>query len=217
MVFDEYPGDKSQYPLGTPTQYPYPKQDFQQYEVDSVIVESTNKDFQAPLMATSGTLLCKNIGGVKDGYTSTYNFRMLCNVIDPKSNKPVRITNSNTTIIVNPVKLQSEAPSWAGIHIFSRYQTSDDLYVASWRFDGNCTIKKKINGGYTTLKSLDIGAPRFNEEHVLDFKVNGNVLTYYIDGNMILETTDDSLSWGTSGVRLDYCDVYIDYVKIMDV
>lgn len=217
MVFDQYPGDHSQYPLGTPSEYPYPKQDFQNYNTNEVITTSSSKDPTKPLMATSGILISKNIDGVKEGFTSTYNFRMLCNVIDSASLKKVRLTDSITTVVARPTKIHSGAPSWAGLHIFGRYQTSDDLYVASWRFDGNCTIKKKVNAQYTTLKSIDIGPPQLGDEHILSFEINGNLLSYFIDGQLVLQTTDTDLKWGTSGVRLDYCDVYLDYLKIMDV
>jgi hypothetical protein len=217
MVFDQYPGDHSQYPLGTPSQYPYPKQDFQEYSVDEVITQSSAKDPTKPLMATSGALACKTIDGVKQGFTNTHNFRMLFNVVDSASQKTVRITDNITTVVARATKIQSGAPSWAGIHIFNRYQTSDDLYVASWRFDGLCTFKKKIKGKYTTLDKVTIGAPQLGSEHILSFEINGNLLSFFIDGQLILQTQDNDLQWGTSGLRSDYCDLYADYIKIMSV
>ena len=41
-------------------------------------------------------------------------------------------------------------------------------------------------------------------------EANGTNLTLYVDGNVELSVTDTDLSWGTTGVRLDYADVYLD-------
>lgn len=214
MVYDHYPGDLNQYPKGTPDEFPFPKQDFQDYSENQVITKSSAKNPTEPLMATSGTLTCKSFNGAKTGYTTTYNFRMLCNPIDNASQKLVRYTDTRTTFFGGVNKWQSSAPSWAGLHIFSRYQTEDDLYVASWRVDGKCTIKKKVNGIYTTLKVVTFGAPALGDEHLMAFEVNGNLLSYFIDGNLVAQTTDNDLDWGTAGVRTDYSDSFIDYFKI---
>lgn len=160
MVYDQYPGDHNQYPIGTPLEYPFPKQDFQEYPEGHVITKSSAKDPSKPLMATSGTLVCRSFDGAKTGYTTTHNFRVLCNAIDNATQKLVRYTDTRTSFFGRINRWQSGAPSWAGLHIFGRYQTSDDLYVASWRIDGQCTIKKKINGKYTTLKSVVYGTPK---------------------------------------------------------
>lgn len=217
MPYNHYPGDPNQYPKGTPSEFPFPKQDFQEYAENEVITKSSAKNPTDPLMATSGTLTCKSFNGAKTGYTTTHNFRMLCNPIDNASQKLVRYTDIRTTFFGCVNKWQSGAPSWAGLHIFSRYQTEDDLYVASWRVDGKCTIKKKVNGKYTTLKQATFGAPALGDEHLMAFEVNGNLLSYFVDGNLVLEVTDNDLEWGTSGVRTDYSDSYVDYFKINDV
>lgn len=44
-----------------------------------------------------------------------------------------------------------EIPNWSGLHVLARYRSSDDLYVASLRYDGKLTIKRKWKGDYTTL------------------------------------------------------------------
>lgn len=217
MTYNHYPGDPNQYPKGTPTEFPFPKQDFQNYGDGKVITKSTAKDPLRPLMATSGTLTCKCVDGAKTGYTTTYNFRLLCNPIDNASQKLVRYTNTRTTFLGCVNKWQSGAPAWAGLHIFGRYQTEDDLYVASWRMDGKCTIKKKVKGKYTTLKYVTFGAPALGEEHVMVLEINGSILSYFIDGNLVLQVTDKDLEWGTAGIRMDYSDSYIDYLKIADV
>lgn len=43
-----------------------------------------------------------------------------------------------------------------GVLLFSRYQSSDDLYYAGLRVDGQAVIKKKQNGTYHTLGSAPV-------------------------------------------------------------
>lgn len=217
MTYNHYPGNPDQYPKGTPSQFPFPKQDFQEYGVNKIITKSTAKDPSRPLMATSGTLTCKSLNGVKTGYTTTYNFRMLCNPIDNSSLKLVRYTDTKTTFLGSVNRWQSGAPKWAGLHIFGRYQTEDNLYVASWRMDGKCTLKKKINGVYTTIKQMSFGSPALGDEHLMSLEINGSLLSYFIDGNLVLQAQDKDLDWGTSGIRCDYSDTCIDYIKISSV
>jgi len=215
-VYDHYPGNRDQYPLGTPSQYPYPKEDFQQYADNTVIAQSSAKDPDADLIVTSGTLLCKLINGIKQGFTTNYNFRMLCNPMDRTIGKRVRLTDFKTTYFGTVDRWHSGLPNWAGLHIFMRYQTENDLYVASYRFDGKATIKKKVGGTYTSLKVVTVptGPPQTGKEYTLAFEVEGPNLRYYIDNNLIAETTDTDLAWGTTGVRMDYSDSYVDYLKV---
>lgn len=213
-VYNHYPGDRSQYPMGTPNQYLYPKIDFQEYQPGQVITSSSSKDESAPYFATSGTLTCQQIDGVKDGFTSTYNFRMLCNPTDPTSQKRVRYTDFETLFIGRLNKWHAGAPSWSGFHIFGRYQTEDDLYVASLRKDGKAVIKKKVNGAYSTLKYVYYGDLDLGEEYFFQFQIEGNVLTYKVNGEVVLQTTDDDLDWGTTGVRFDYSDAVVDYLRV---
>lgn len=213
-TYNHYPGDRSQYPLGTPMQYPFAKVDFQEYTPGQVITASSSKDESAPYFATSGTLSCENIDGVKDGFTSTHNFRMLCNPTDQISKKRVRYTDFETLFIGRLNKWHDGAPNWSGFHIFSRYQTEDDLYVASLRLDGQVTIKKKIKGVYTTLTKGDFGKLDIGEEYYFQFQVEGNTLTYKINGKIVLQTDDSELEWGTTGLRFDYADAVVDYLRV---
>lgn len=216
MVYNHYPGDRNQYPKGTPSQYPYPKQDFHQFSENQTIVDSRNSATDGQLMATSGLLTCKELNGVLDGYTTTYNFRMLT---DPRSNGGSRVgwTDSRVTALATIMRWHSGRPNWAGFHLFARYTTSDDLYVASYRVDGLLTLKKKVAGKYTTLKTKNIGTPTLGEEHVFAFEVEGSNLKFFVDGVLEIEATDTDLTWGTHGVRMDYSDTYVDYLKVTDV
>lgn len=217
MVYDHYPGDKNQYPEGTPDEFPFPKQDFQKYSEGEVITTSKAKNPTDPLMATSGVLTCKSFNGGKTGFTSTHNFRMLANPVDSASQKLVRYTDTRTSFFGCVNKWHDGLPAWSGLHIFARYQTEDDLYVASWRVDGNVTIKKKVNDKYSTLRSVKYGSPEVGSEHLMIFQVEGDLLSYYIDGKLVAQAKDSDLKWGTAGIRTDYSDCYIDYFKINSV
>jgi len=217
MAYNHYPGDPNQYPIGTPDDYPFPKQDFQDYYDKQIITSSRSRDPLAPLMATSGTLMCRTYNGARTGFTDTFNFRMLCNPLDNKSQKLVRYTDTRTSYFGSVLKWHDGAPNWSGLHMFARYQTEENMYVASWRIDGNVTIKKKINGKYSTLAASKIGSPKIGSEHLMIFEAEGPLLSYYIDGNLIVQAEDKDLSWGTNGIRTDYSDNYIDYYKINSV
>lgn len=216
MAYDQYPGNRDQYPKGTPSEFSYPKQDFEKYSVGQLIGRSSAKDLEANIIVTSGEITCQNNGGVKDGFTTTYNFRMLLN---PMNSSKIRVgwTDYKITMLGTVMRWHPDKPDWAGMHLFARYLTSDDLYVGSYRSDGLITIKKKIKGSYTTLASVDIGPPDVGREYVMAFEVEGNNLRYYIDGVLRLKAVDGDLKWGTSGIRLDYSDTYVDYIKVNDV
>jgi hypothetical protein len=212
-VYDQYPGDHAQYPKGPPTEYPFPSQYFNEYSDGEVIGKSSAKDPNAPLIVTSGVLTCDTYQSDKQAFTDTYNFRVLMNGMD---NNGVRVgwTHSITNAVVTPVAMHSNKPSWAGMHLFSRYQTSNDLYVASYRFDGKATIKKKINGTYTTLAVGTVGSPVLGETYKLQFTVKNDSLSLYVNGSKKLTVNDSNLTWGTSGLRLDYCDCYVEYLRM---
>lgn len=215
-VYDHYPGRSSQYPKGSPSEFHFPKVDFKEFSNGQVIAKSSAKDPQAPLIVTSGVLSCDQYKGAKTGFTSTYNFRMLLNSMD-SSMKRVGYTDLSMSYITSIANWHSSPPSWGGMHVFLRYQTSNDLYVASLRYDGKVTIKKKVNGTYTTLKVGEFGQPKAGETFHLNFKAEGNLLTFYVNEEMVLQTTDNSLSWGTTGIRMDYSDQFIDYINVSDV
>jgi hypothetical protein len=103
-----------------------------------------------------------------------------------------------------------DAPDTAGFHVFARYRTENDLYVASWRKDGNVTIKEKLCGNYTPLAQATIGPWAPGTWHRLRFEASGQNLRFYVDNVLRLAVTDGTFSWGTAGVRIDYADAYID-------
>jgi len=118
-----------------------------------------------------------------------------------------------------------DIPNWSGLHVFARYRTSDDLYVASLRYDGKITIKRKWKGVYTTLAQGKLsnktktyldqnGKLKTGQWYLLNFSVVGKELKFYVDGDLVLQTKTGTFSWGTTGVRFDNADVFIDDWKL---
>jgi hypothetical protein len=94
--------------------------------------------------------------------------------------------------------------SGPGFKVFARYMTEYDLYVGSWRMDGTAQIQKKHCGEYTILKrNGSYGAPAPNVWHTIRFEVVGNHQRLYLDGQLAIETTDDTIKRGTAGIRID--------------
>jgi hypothetical protein len=81
--------------------------------------------------------------------------------------------------------------------------TEYDLYVGSWRMDGVVQIQKKHCGVYTVLKRINFGAPSPNVWHTIKFETVGNQQKLYLDGQLVMTTTDDTIKRGTAGIRID--------------
>ena len=99
-----------------------------------------------------------------------------------------------------------------GFKAFLRYNTEDDLYVASWRRDGVAQIQRKQCGAYTELViDNQWGSPSLNTWHTIRFTAVGDVLSLYLDGKLAVTATDDTWASGTAGIRVDAMDgAYID-------
>jgi hypothetical protein len=109
------------------------------------------------------------------------------------------------------------------VHLFGRYRTEHDLYVASLRRDGSTYIKRKLCGTYTTIATGLLkdagGATRpFNARqwYTLTFSAVSNQLRFFVDDVEQLAVTDGTFSWGTMGIRTDYAHVYFDDIIIAD-
>ncbi|MGM0557026.1 MAG: hypothetical protein ACQEVA_11655 [Myxococcota bacterium] len=212
-VYDAFPGNNSSYPKGDSSTYGWPGDDFESYADDEIVESRTNQSRRAHLDVTSGTLYARHLDGSqlwKRGWTDTYNFRVLSRATS--GGDQVRLTNVDAAVRVHISNWQSGGPQWSGAHIFARYQTENDLYAASLRKDGKVTIKLKHCDTYTTLASGDFsqGSTDTGTWYDLRFEVVGQRLRFWVDGHLELEAFDDTLSWGTTGVRTDYSAVYFD-------
>jgi hypothetical protein len=57
----------------------------------------------------------------------------------------------------------------------------------------------------------DFGPPSPDVWHSIRFEAVGDDLHLYLDDDLVLSTTSQSLSWGTAGIRIDSADgAYID-------
>jgi cysteine-rich repeat protein len=212
-VYDAFPWNNSSYPKGNSDTYGWPGDDFESYAHDEIVETSTNKSRRSHLDVTSGTLRAKHLNGSqlwKRGWTNTHNFRVLSRTTS--GGDLVRLTDVEPAVRVYISSWDSSGPQWSGAHIFARYQTENDLYVASLRKDGKVYIKLKHCDAYTTLAGANFsqGAVQTGKWYDLRFEVVGQRLRFYVDGTLELEAFDDTLSWGTTGVRTDYSTMYID-------
>lgn len=105
-----------------------------------------------------------------------------------------------------------------GVKLFARYRSEDDLYVASWRFDGVVQIQRKLCGEYTTLAiRRDLAPPSAEVWHRIRFAAEDDLLTLSLDGAPVLEATSGTFSWGTAGIRIDSADgSYLDDWRVSD-
>ena len=212
-VYDAYPGNNSDYPMMDVIDAPnaFIGDDFESYS-NNVLIASASSS-HTYIDVTSGSLYAKHLQGSqiwKRGYTTTYNFRMLA--VGTYDGMPIRYRDGKATLRVYFDNIHSNAAHYAGAHLFLRYQTEYDLYVASLRHDGQVMIKKKHCGNYTTLAVADFsqGDVVLDHWYDLEFEARGDDLYFYVDGNLELTAQDSDLSWGSTGVRIDYTDTYID-------
>jgi hypothetical protein len=223
-----YPGTGF-YPSGSSEVYPWQTpvgtafEGFGSYANGALIESSANKAKQSHIEVTSGTLYAKHVGLslYRRAKTEDDNFRML---IQGFSNG-LRVKWTDQAIETR-FYIDAWHPtdnSWQGVHLFARYRTENDLYVASLRYDGSMYIKKKQCGLYTTLKSEQLldqnGNPsplNLQQWYTLTFAAIGNYLEFSVDGVPQLSVTDGTFSWGTAGIRTDYATVYLDDIILYD-
>ena len=212
-VYDPYPGDHSLYPLfdASSAASSWNGEDFEAYSHNSTIASANGG--ASHIDVTSGTLKSKHLNGSqvwKRGWTETHNFRMLADA--QYNQKKLRYTEGTQEIRVYFDRVHPQAAHYTGAHLFARYQTEYDLYVASLRLDGQVMIKKKHCGSYHTLASAPFSQGNVNLDtwYTLEFSTQGNTLSFFVDGMEELSVMDDTFSWGSMGVRIDYTDTYMD-------
>lgn len=227
-TYEFYPGT-GYYPSGTTTALPWQTpagngfEGFETYADGSIIESSANKSLQSHLEVTNGVLTSKHIGTAqyRRGKTDTYNFRMLLQGLSNGTRIKWSSQAVESRFYIDSWQVTDE--SWQGVHLFARYRTENDLYVASLRKDGSVYIKRKLCGLYDPLPLAEgvlkdaNGNPRsFNTKqwYTLTFSAIGNQLKFYVDDVLQLSVQDGTFSWGTMGIRTDYANVYFDDVLI---
>jgi len=212
-------GSVSQYPWhGYKTTYPSGTEDMRAYGLPSTVECSDNKPQRSHLDVTEGCLSAINISGYSRGKIGTSNanaFRMVALPFTGSETSPLKWTDqSNSYRFYYTTSYSGTDP---GFKSFIRYRSEDNLYVASWRFDGKVNIKRKYNGSYTTLVEKSHPKPSANTWHTLKFDAVGSRLYVFLDGTEVLSATDTTFSWGTSGIRTDGTNgAYIDDWRITE-
>ena len=212
-VYDPYPGAHSGYPLFSVADIPnaWPNEAFEDYNHNDLIASSSSNI--SHIDVTSGHLYAKHLSGAqlwKRGWVQSSVFRVLTKGYH--NGGKIRWTDGTQTVRIYFDSLHSNTPHYAGAHLFARYQTENDLYVASLRHDGQVMIKKKHCDAYTTLAVAPFsqGDVERNRWYEISFSAYGDELIFSVDGNEELSINDSTFSWGSMGIRLDYTDTYLD-------
>lgn len=210
-VYDPYPQAHSAYPLFDVADAPWDGDDFESYSHNSTIASANSGP--GHIDVTSGILHAKHLQGSqlwKRSWTDTHNFRMLA--AGEYQQQRVRWKDGTQAVRVYFDDVHPNAPFYTGAHLFGRYQTENDLYVASFRLDGQIVIKMKHCQDYTTLYQAPYsqGTVNMNTWYDLSLELDGDLIKFYINGQLEASAQDDTLSWGAMGIRLDYTDAYLD-------
>ncbi|MBA2539742.1 MAG: hypothetical protein H0V17_08925 [Deltaproteobacteria bacterium] len=192
---------------GRTTSYPDSIEDFRGYPAVTTSVECSNtKGTRDYVDVTSGCLDAVTAGGDKVGRihgTSSGYYRSFALPYDQANQRQVAWGDQGVEYRFQYSEWTGDA-SGPGFKAFVRYLTEYDLYVASWRMDGVVQIQKKRCGTYTVLTRNDnYGQPSPNVWHTMRFQVVGNELRLYLDGVLAMSATDDEISHGTAGLRID--------------
>jgi len=89
------------------------------------------------------------------------------------------------------------AERWAGV--LARYTDTGNYYYLHLRSGGTVSLRKLVNGTIFTLASAPF-ATSLGTQHTLRLEVVGNQLRGYVNGNLLLQTTDSSHSTGIGGL-----------------
>ena len=191
------------HPTGTVLAMPWGAEDFSAY--NAAMVEcSNNKGTRHHLDVTAGCLGASSDTHGVIASTDAGAFRAVVLGYSPTDAvHPVRYTDQS--IEYSFFYTGTSGPGvLPGFKAFARYNTEEDLYVASWRVDGVVQIQRKQCGVYTPLKILKtFGAPSTNAWHRIKFTAIGNTLELYLDGAKVISVTDSTFASGTMGIRTD--------------
>ncbi|PSV52249.1 hypothetical protein [Photobacterium sp. GB-1] len=221
--YDAYPESEGPYISGSASEnFTWSGEDFSSYPNSQQLECSNNKSAIDHFDVTSGCLQSKSVDSGKLGWTNDKVFRVVAIGKDSNGNEIKYTDQTNQyTAYIKAWKNSGTIPAWSGLHAFARYQTSDDLYVGSIRYDGNVTIKVKYQGSYTTLAQTKLsngvknylnteGKLAAGQWYDIHFSVVGNKLTLALDGVELLSVNNDLLTEGTIGIRTDNLSAYLD-------
>ncbi len=203
---------------GRASSYPDTNEDFRGYSVPASVECSSTKGARDYVDVTSGCLDAAMFGGDKVGKihgTSDGYYRSFALPYDSDADRQVAWGDQGVEYRFYYSEWTNNV-SGPGFKAFVRYLTEYDLYVASWREDGVVQIQKKQCGVYTVLtRNPDYGPPAPNTWHTIRFQIVGNEMRLYLDGTFAMSATDNSITHGTAGIRIDSAEgSYIDDWKV---
>ncbi len=117
---------------------------------------------------------------------------------------PVRWTDGYTSY-----RFRYSGPDVLGVNpgfkLFARYETEDDLFVASWRLDGTACIQLKSGGKYSTIAQAPMQSPAPGAWNRIGFDVQGADLVLVLNGARaaIASGVFPAPYAGTFGIRTD--------------
>lgn len=205
-----------------------PSKSVENYQANQLLACVNNKQPFQRIDIRSGLLATNHSGNWRYGWSDNNAFRVIASV---KDNQQKILNYSKQT---NQYRAQIKAwkntdiiPKWSGLHAITRYQTADDLYLASIRYDGNVTIKVKHQGRYATLArtKLTNGVKKYLDEsgtlateqwYKINFSAVGEKLTLSLDGIELLSVNNQLLTEGTIGIRTDHVEAYLDDWLLVD-
>ncbi|HEU5057898.1 MAG TPA: hypothetical protein VFU21_15305 [Kofleriaceae bacterium] len=229
-VYSPY-ADDGRYPAGPvddlpwrgPTgSYPDGLEDFRGYGTLPVTVEcASDKGRRSHLDVTAGCLEAVAVGDAhyQRGLVHTTGegyFRAVALGHTAGDELPVKWTDQAIEVRFFH-RGRTGSAGMPGFKLFARYRSEDDLYVASWRFDGVVQIQRKLCGEYAVLARREMSAPSANTWHWMRLEALGEDLTLYLDDRAVLHAESGTFSWGTAGIRIDSADgAYLDDWSISD-
>ena len=229
-VYTPYPGAAS-YRSGTVAAYPwrgrgpspaapYPSgaEAFEGYTPPTAVECGNDKDRRSHLDVTAGCLRTAAVSSYRRGQvqaTSDGYFRAVALGYASGDTRPMKWTDQSIEYRFWYRERTGTAGN-PGFKAFVRYRSENDLYVASWRFDGVVQIQKKVCGRYTALAvDKEFGAPSPGAWHRIRLDAIGDRLDLYLDGTLVMSVHDSALTWGTAGIRVDAADgAYLDDWKV---
>lgn len=188
---------------GTTGSYPAGIEDFSAYALPSTVECSTDKKLRSYLDVTAGCMSAVQVSAYSRGQVGADVFRVVALGHDAHGAGPVKWTDQSVQY-----RFWYAAPTntinYPGFKVFARYNSEDDLYVASWRMDGVAQIQRKHCGTYTALEiDKSYGAPSPRTWHWIRFDVIGDQLSLYLDGKLAVTAKDTTFASGTAGIRID--------------
>jgi hypothetical protein len=198
--------------------YPLGVEDFRGYSSTPTTVECASaKGRRSHLDVTAGCLEAVTTGegrylrGLARATSDGYFRAIALGYLPDDSSHPIKWTDQSIEYRFYHRGATGSAGN-PGFKAFARYRDENNLYVASWRFDGVVQIQRKRCGEYVTLAMRrDRPPPTAGAWHWLRFDAVGSQLRLSLDDELALTASSGTFSWGSAGIRIDSADgTYVD-------